>query len=73
MTAKSTGKNAYLLSFNYRSDFAENWLKGVYVCQYDTCEIISQEDHPFDSYDRKSECSIYVDHWMRHIRFCVKI
>jgi len=27
--------------FNYLSYFAENWLKGVYLCQDDTCEIIS--------------------------------
>jgi len=36
---------------NYLSDFAENWSKVVYVCQNDTCEIISQSNHPFNSYD----------------------
>ena len=49
------------------------WLKGVYMCQDDTCEIISQSDHPFNNYDQKSKCSIYVSHWMRHIRYHVKI
>ena len=47
---------------NYLSDFAENWSKGVYVYQDDTCEIISESDHPFNSYDQKSKCSIYVYH-----------
>jgi len=37
---------------NYPSDFAETWLKGVYVCQDDACEIIFQSDHPFKSYDK---------------------
>jgi len=32
--------------FNYLSHFA------------DTCEIISQPDHPFNSYDQKSKWSI---------------
>jgi len=59
--------------FNYLSDFAEIWLKGVYVYQDDTCAIISQSDHSFNSYDQKSKCSIYVYHWMRLIRFRVKI
>ena len=30
--------------FNYLSDFAENWLKGV--CVY-ACEIDTQSDHSF--------------------------
>jgi len=38
--------------FKYLSDFAENWLKGVYMCQNGTCEIISQSDHSFNSYDK---------------------
>jgi len=46
--------------FNYRSDFAENWLKGVYMYQDDTCEIISQSDPSLNSYDHKSKCSIYM-------------
>ena len=50
--------------FNYLSDFAGNWLKGVYEYQDDICEIISQSDHSFNSYDKKSKCSIYVSHWM---------
>jgi len=29
------------------SEFAENWLEGVNMCLDDTCEIISQSDHPF--------------------------
>ena len=29
---------------SYLSDFAENWVKGVYMCQDDTCEIISLSD-----------------------------
>ena len=33
-------------------------LKGVYMCQDDTCEIISQPDHPIKGYDQKSECSL---------------
>jgi len=59
--------------FNYLSDFAGNWVKGVYMCQNDTSEIISQSDHPFKSYDQKSKCSIYVYHWVRLIRFHMKI
>jgi len=55
--------------FNYLSDFAEIWLKGVYMYQDDTCEVISQADYSFNSYDQKSKCSIYVSHWMRLIRF----
>ena len=47
---------------NYLSDFAENWLKCVYVCQDDTCEIISQSDYSFNSYDQKSKWSLYVHH-----------
>jgi len=58
---------------NYLSDFAENQLKGVFVCQDDTGEIISQSDHSFNSYDQKPKFSIYVYHWMRLIRFSVKI
>ena len=27
--------------FNYLSDFAENWLDGVFLCQNDTREILS--------------------------------
>jgi len=41
--------------------------------QDDICEIISQSYHSFDSYDQKSKCSIYVYHWMRLIKFCMKI
>jgi len=41
--------------------------------QDDTREIISQSDDSFNSYDQKSKCSIYVYHWMRLIRFRVKI
>jgi len=59
--------------FNYLSYFAENWLKGVYMCQDDTCKIISQSDHPFNSKDQKFKFSIYVYHWMRLIRFHMKI
>jgi len=59
--------------FNYLSDFAEKWLKVVYMCQRDTCEIISQSDHPFNSCDQNSKCSIYDYHWMRVIRFRMKI
>jgi len=59
--------------FGYLSDFAENWLKGVYMCQDDTCGIISQSDHSFNSYDQKSKCCIYVYGWMRLIRFPMKI
>jgi len=44
--------------FNYLSDLADNWLKGVYMCQDDTCEIISQSDNSFNSYAQKSKCSI---------------
>ena len=40
--------------FNFLSDLAENWLKGVYMCQDDTCEIISQSDHPFKSYNQNA-------------------
>ena len=43
------------------------------MCQNDTREIISQSDHPFDSYDRRSKRSIYVYHWMRLIRLSMKI
>ena len=52
--------------YNYLSDFAENWLKGVYMClqgvhmyQDDTCELCSQWDHSLKSY-KKSKCPIYV-------------
>ena len=31
----------------------KHWLKGVYMCQEDTCEIISQSDYPFKSYGKK--------------------
>jgi len=51
------GKDNYR-AFNYLPDFAENWLKGVYVYQDDICEIISPSDHSFNSYDQKSTCSI---------------
>ena len=47
-------------AFNYLPDYAENWLKGVYMYQDDTCEIISQSDQSFNSYDQKSKFSIYV-------------
>ena len=40
--------------FSYLSAFAGNWLNGVHMYQNDTCEIISQSDHPFNSYDKKS-------------------
>jgi len=53
--------------------FAENWLKDVYMRQADNCEIISQSDHSFNSYDQKSKCSVYVNHWKRLIRFHTKI
>jgi len=59
--------------FNYISDFAETWLKGLYMCQDDTCEIISQSNHSFNSYDQKSNRSIHFYYWMRLIRFCMKI
>ena len=36
--------------FNYLSDFAENWPKGVYMYQDDNCEIIFQSAHSFNSY-----------------------
>jgi len=45
---------------NYLSDFDENWLKGVYMCQDDTCGIISQSDRSFKTHDQKSKCFIYV-------------
>jgi len=45
----------------------------VYMYQDDTCEIICQADLPFNSFDQKSKCSIYVYHWMRLIWLCVKI
>jgi len=35
--------------FNYLSNFADNWLKGVHMYQDDICDIISQSDHPFNS------------------------
>ena len=35
-------------AFNYLSDFAENWLKGLYMYQDDTRAIISQSDHSFN-------------------------
>jgi len=66
------GIDSYRL-FNYLSDFAENWLNGVYMYQDDTREIISQSNHPSNSYERKSKCSIYVYYWMRLIRFRMKI
>ena len=44
------------------------------MCQDDTvCEIISQSDHSFNSYDQKSKCSINVYHWMGRAKFRVKI
>jgi len=58
-----------LSAVNYLADFAERWLKGVCMYQDDTCEIISQSDHSFNSYDQNSKSSIYVYHWMRLIRF----
>ena len=39
------------------------------MCQDDTCEIISQSDHPIKSYDQKTDAP-YVYHW---IRFRVRI
>jgi len=44
--------------FIYRSDFAEKWLKGVYMCRDDTCEMISLSDQPIKSYTQKLKCSI---------------
>jgi len=41
--------------------------------QDDNREIISQSDHSFNSYDQESKCSTYVYHWMRLIRFSMKI
>ena len=41
--------------------------------QDDTCEIISQSDHSFNRYDQKFKSSIYVYHWIRLIRFHIKI
>ena len=46
--------------FNHLSDFAKNWLEGVYMYRDDTCEIIFQSDHPFKRNDQKFKCSIYV-------------
>ena len=60
-------------AFNYLSDFAETWPKGVYMCQDDTGEITSQSGHSFNSYDQKAKCSIYVYHQVRLIRFHMKI
>ena len=60
-------------AFNYLSDFAENWLKGLYMYQDDTRAIISQSDHSFNIYDQKSKCSIYVYCWMRLNRSHMKI
>jgi len=48
-------------------------LKGDFMCRDNTCEIIYQSDHLFNSYDQKFKCSIYVDHWMRLVRFRMKI
>ena len=59
--------------FNYHSDFAEHGLKGVYICQDDACEILSQSDYPFKSYNGKFKYSIYVYQRMRRIRFHVNI
>jgi len=36
-------------------------------------EIISQSDHSFNSYDQISKCPMCVYHWMRLIRFGMKI
>jgi len=51
------------------------WFFWKLVARYqdDTCEITCRSDHPFKSYDQKSKCSIYVYHWMIHIRCRVKI
>jgi len=46
MEGPQPGIHSYRL-FNYLSEFAENWLKGVYMCQDATCENISLPDHPF--------------------------
>ena len=35
--------------------------------------FLNQNEHSFKSYDRKSKCSIYVNHWMWLIRFRIKI
>jgi len=43
------------------------------MCQDDTCKIIPQSDHSFNSYDQNSKCSEYVYQWMRHIIFRMKI
>jgi len=48
--------------FNYLSDFAETRLRGVYMSQDDTCEIISQPYHSFDSYGRQCKYSSYICH-----------
>jgi len=53
-----TGALTAIRAINYLSDFAESWLKGVYMCQDATCEIISESDHPLNSYDQKSKCAI---------------
>ena len=43
------------------------------MCQDDTGGTIFQSDHPFNSYDRKYKCCLYVYHWMKLIRFLTKI
>jgi len=37
--------------FNHLSDFAKNWLQGVYMCPGDTAEIIPLPGHLFKFYD----------------------
>ena len=53
------GINNYRL-FNYLSDFAENRLKGVYMYQDDTCEIIALSNYSFNNYDQKPNCTIRI-------------
>jgi len=45
MVRREGGIDNYRL-FSYTADFAENWLKGVYMCQDKICEILSQSAHP---------------------------
>ena len=43
------------------------------MCQDGSSETICLSDPAFESYEQKSKWSIYVYHWMRQIRFRVKI
>ena len=61
-------------SFNYLSDFAENWLKGVYTCVRMTPvkSFLNQTNH--SKLMIKNLNAPYISyHLMRHIRFRVKI